>query len=100
MVHRRYFDQIGSCGTNQVFLEYMEQIMNLSPGKERRNLFKQLYQEIPSLELYVNIEGSLHTKYDSDLQRLLKQGFLKRAKRNLTSCCGGTNGTATVLVKA
>jgi hypothetical protein len=71
--------------------------MQSSPGKNRRELFKQLYQEIPSLELYVNIEGSLHTKYDSDLQRLIKQGFLKRAKRNYG---WGLNTTATVLIKA
>ena len=75
----------------------MNKIMQTSPGKSRRDLFRQLYQEIPSLELYVNIEGSLHTKYDSDLQRLLKQGFLKRAKRNYG---WGRNSTATVLVKA
>lgn len=99
MVCRRYFDNIGTdLGLTKVFWNYMSQILRVPSGKERRALFKQLYQEIPSLELYVNIEGSLHTKYDSDLQRLLKQGFLKRSKRNY-SCWGGT-GTATVLVKA
>lgn len=76
----------------------MTRIMQSPSGKERRNLFKQLYQEIPSLELYVNIEGCLHTKYDPDLRRLLKQGFL--ASRRRAYGCWGGRGTATVLVKA
>lgn len=98
MLHRRWFD--GIYGPDQrdklkTFWSYIGPITTASPGGKRRSLIKQMFESIPSLELYVNVEGSLHTKYDLDLRKLLRQGFLKSAKRRY----GWGNATATVLLK-
>lgn len=83
---------------DRIWLTYMDQINKVDYGRVRRGLFKDMFNDLPDLRLSVNIEGGFILKYDPDLRKLLKQGFLKRGKSRPRY--GWGHSTKTYLEKA
>lgn len=78
----RNFPDLHNTEKHRNFHRYMGEILAMRPGGKRRVKIMQMFMELEGLQLSVNVEGCPIIKYDPDLKRLLKEGWLKQAKRS------------------
>lgn len=81
MIQYIYISMLGMGGANSL-------------SSKRRELIKAVFNANPKAILYVNCKWCIQLKYDADLRKLMKSGFLKQIRN------GTKTSNHTYLVKA